>query len=193
MFGSRRRLIVAGLLFLVGVIAMAFAVEPRGPSLSDRVAAQQGQRLTPADLRARAAYIQRLEEKYRPYGLAFFWTTTDAEREAIKRQIDLEYAEIERIRARGPFAAADAFVPALAAPHLILMAVAAALALQPLAFVLAAMAVMGAMHQAFAAEFGVYVDSPSEYYLGAVLAALALGVAAWFGAALWQRIRAAPQ
>ena len=193
MFGSKFRLVAAGVLFLIGVIAMSVAAEPRAPSLADRMEAYKGKRLSPEDLRERALYIQRLEAKYQPYAMAFFWAVGTEERDALKRQIDSEYAEIERIRSRGLAAAFDAVLPALAAPHLILIALAAAFAFRPLSFVLAVTALSGLMHQAFAVDFGVYVGSPSEYYLGALLAALALGAAAWFGVGLWERTRTAPQ
>lgn len=193
MFANRIRLIAAAALFVVGIVLMAVATEPAGGTLQERMLEmQQSGPTSPAEMRARVAYIATLEKRYQPYAAAFLWANTTEQREAIKRRIDQELAELDRISERGLAAALDTFVPALASPHLILLALSAALALKPLAFVLAAMAVFGILHQPLAVDVGTYVGSPSEYFLGALLAALLLGVLAWFGVALWERSRAAP-
>ena len=152
---------------------------------------QPARPLTPDTLR-RALEFQRaerpilaLEPRYRPYAFAFILAASAADMEAIKRTIDGELAAAEEVRERGLAGLTEYAADALVAPDVVLMALGGALVLRSLAFVLGIGFAVGGFHQLLL-QSGSLTGAPSEFYLAAILAALAWSAFFWALRAIYE-------
>jgi hypothetical protein len=132
---------------------------------------------TPETLRRALAFhqaerpLQSLEPRYRPYAFAFMFVASADEVRAVKQRIDAELAASAAVEERGLAGVPEYAAEALAAPDIVIMALGAAFAVRGLAFVLAIGFAIGGFHQLLL-QSGKLTGSPSEFYLGAILAAL---------------------
>jgi hypothetical protein len=174
-------------LLCVGAVLRAILAVPENP-----------QTLTPEQLRRALEYhrdarpVLTLEPRYHPYVFAFMLAGSAAEVEAVKRKVDEELAESDAVRERGLAGVPEYAADALAAPDIVLMALGAALVFRGLAFVLAFGFGIGGFHQMML-QSGKLTGAPSEFYLGAILAALIWCAIFWLARALFEgrlRLRA---
>lgn len=147
--------------------------------------------LTPESLRRALEYqrterpILALEPRYRPYAFAFILAASTADMEAIKKRIDAELAAAEEVHERGLAGVPEYTVAALSKLDIVVMALGGALVLRSLAFVLAIGFAIGGYHQLLL-QSGKLTEAPSEFYLAAILAALAWSLLFWALRALYE-------
>jgi hypothetical protein len=167
-------------LLCAGAVLRAILAVPENP-----------QQLTSEQLRRALEFhrgarpMMALEPRYHPYVFAFMLAGSAAEMEEIKRKIDAELAESDAVRERGLAGVPEYAGEALTAPDIVVMAIGAALVFRGLAFVLAIGFGIGGFHQMML-QSGKLTGAPSEFYLAAILAALAWCAAFWLLRALYE-------
>lgn len=125
------------------------------------------------------AYIEALQPPYSNYPYAFVAAREEGDYPKIKAAIDDELAAHKAIEEAGISAVPGLTGAALVRPPIWLVALAAAVAFQSLAFVMGA-AFVGGLLIGMAGSLNTLTGLPAESYLASILATLIIAAAAWW-------------